>query len=226
MNNLCIPCEPKTENKCLHGKRKSRCVDCGGSAICEHKKIKIQCKACGGSQICIHNKMKTICKECGGGSFCEHNKKRSVCKECNGTNICEHNKLKQQCKDCHGTRICVHNIQISNCFSCKGSNICSHNKRKPWCKECGGSMLCKSSWCDKKKQIKYECHCLTCFIYLFPDEPNARNYKTKEKDVVDRITQTFTSFTWVADKKVQDGCSRPSSRFIIRYGFSYYYCGG
>ena len=27
---ICIPCKPKKENKCLHGKRKSRCKDCGG----------------------------------------------------------------------------------------------------------------------------------------------------------------------------------------------------
>ena len=50
------------------------------------------------------------------------------------------------------------------------------------------------------------------------DKPAMRNYKTKEKDVVDRITQTFTSFTWVADKKVQDGCSRRRPDLLLDMG--------
>jgi len=49
-------------------------------------------------------------------------------------------------------------------------------------------------------------------------KPEIRNYKTKEKDVVDRITQTFTSFTWVADKKVQDGCSRRRPDLLLDMG--------
>jgi hypothetical protein len=50
------------------------------------------------------------------------------------------------------------------------------------------------------------------------DKPAMCNYKTKEKDVVDRITQTFTSFTWVADKKVQDGCSRRRPDLLLDMG--------
>ena len=62
------------------------------------------------------------------------------------------------------------------------------------------------------------------FIYRFnnlqihPNEPNVRNYKTKEKDVVDRIIQTFTIFTWVADKKIQDGCSRRRPDLLLDMG--------
>ena len=35
-------------SKCEHGKRKSRCIDCGGKDICEHGKYKYSCKECGG----------------------------------------------------------------------------------------------------------------------------------------------------------------------------------
>ena len=45
-----------------------------------------------------------------------------------------------------------------------------------------------------------------------------RNYKTKEKEVIDRITQTFTNFTWIADKKVQDGCSRRRPDLLLDMG--------
>jgi len=203
---------------CEHNKLKTQCKECGGSQICEHNRYKAECKECGGSQICEHNKNRKVCIECKGASICEHSRRRTNCKECNGTNICPHDKIKQQCKECGGSRICIHNIQISNCFPCNGSNICVHNKRKEWCKECGGSSLCKSSWCDKKKQNKYQGHCLTCFIHLFPDEPNTRNYKTKEKDIVDRIKLTFSDFTWVADKKVQDGCSKRRPDLLLDMG--------
>ena len=65
---------------------------------------------------------------------------------------------------------------------------------------------------------KYKGYCLFCFIHLFPDEPNSRNYKTKEKDVVDRITKRYTNFTWFADKKVQDGCSRRRPDLLLDMG--------
>ena len=167
---------------------------------CEHNKQKSRCKYCGGSSICEHGKIKSYCKECGGSQICEHNKQKTKCKECDGSSICEHEKIKSYCKECGG------------------SQICKHNRFKKICKECGGSALCKSEWCETKSITKYEHYCLVCYINMFPDKPNARNYKTKEKDVVDRITQTFTSFTWVADKKVQDGCSRRRPDLLLDMG--------
>ena len=169
--------------KCPHGKRKSRCKECGGSEYCEHGKNKYNCKECGGSGICEHNKIRSRCKECGGGSICQHNKVRSQCKECGG------------------------------------SNYCIHNKCKIYCKECGGSYLCKSSWCHTiAKTKKYEGYCLYCFIQLFPDKPNTVNYKTKEKDVVDRILKIFPDFTWISDKKIQDGCSKRRPDLLLDMG--------
>ena len=283
MDNLCIPCEPKKEikcphgkrkyncigcggkgicehkkqknncnicgNRCIHNKKKSRCIDCDGSSICEHKKRKDNCKECCGSGICEHKKQKShcnvcngcehgyiklsckqcngcehgniryYCKECGGLGICEHSNRKDVCKECNGTAICEHKKHKAYCKDCNGSMICQHNKCKKSCTIChNGSAFCSHSKWKTLCKLCDGSRLCKSTWCEILGAKKYKNYCLTCFIHLFPDEPNVRNYKTKEKDVVDRITQTFTAFAWVADKKVHDGCSRRRPDLLLDMG--------
>ena len=223
---------------CEHKKIKSKCKECGGSSICEHGKIKSICKECSGSSICEHGKIKSICKECGyvicehkkikynckecyGYSYsyiCEHGTKKYKCKECGGSEICEHGKQKHICKECDGSSICEHGKIKSICKECGGSSICEHEKIKSLCKECGGSKLCKSPWCETIGNPKYNGHCLTCFVHLFPNEPNVRNYKTKEKDVVDRITQTFTNFTWVADKKVQDGCSRRRPDLLLDMG--------
>ena len=54
---------------CAHGRRKSRCKDCGGSRLCEHGRVKNQCKQCGGPGICEHGRQK-ICKDCGGRGIC------------------------------------------------------------------------------------------------------------------------------------------------------------
>ena len=203
---------------CEHKKYKSSCKECGGSAICEHNKHKQHCKECSGSAFCKHGKDKSYCKECDGSAYCEHDKIKQYCKECKGSGYCIHKKRKAYCVDCGGIMICVHGIRKVRCKECGGNEYCIHDKRKERCKDCGGSALCKTPLCETFSNPKYNGHCLTCFIHLFPDEPTARNYKTKEKDVVDRITQTFTTFTWVADKKVQDGCSRRRPDLLLDMG--------
>ena len=199
---------------CEHGKRKDQCKDCGGSGICPNGKQKSQCKDCGGSGICPHGKRKAQCKECGGSQICEHGKQKAQCKECGGSGICEHGKRKDQCKDCGGSGICEHGKQKNYCKDCGGSQICEHGKHKSQCKDCGGSALCKTALCETRGISKYRGYCLPCCIQVCPDIPVSRNYKTKERAVVDRIIESFPVFTWVADKRVQDGCSlrRPDLR--------------
>ena len=203
---------------CEHNKRKSTCKECGGASICKHNKRKIDCKECGGSGICEHDKRRSRCKECGGSQICEHKKEKSQCKECNGSGICEHKKYKSQCKECSGSGICEHGKNKSICKECGGSAFCEHGKQKPRCKECGGSALCKSEHCETYGNKKYNGYCVPCCIQVCPEIEVSRNYKTKEKDVVDRIKTTFPNFTWIADKKVQDGCSLRRPDLLLDMG--------
>ena len=53
--------------------------------LCEHGRRRSRCKECGGSSICEHGRVRSKCKECGGGSICEHGRRRSQCKECKAT---------------------------------------------------------------------------------------------------------------------------------------------
>ena len=223
---------------CEHGREKSKCKECGGASICEHGRIKSQCKECGGSQICEHGREKSKCKECGGASICEHGKRKSECKECGGASICEHGRRKSHCKECGGSAYCEHGREKSKCKECGGASICEHGKRKSeckecggsaycdhgrrkrYCKECGGSALCKNEWCETIGNPKYEGYCVACFVNNPENQnkPAMRNYKTKEKDVVDRIFKTFTNFTWVHDKKIQDGCSLRRPDLLLDMG--------
>jgi hypothetical protein len=71
------------------------------------------------------------------------------------------------------------------------------------------SNTCKSEWCPTiPRNKKYDGYCLRCFIYLFPDKPVSRNYKTKEYSVLDFIKTKFPHFDFIADKIISGGCSR------------------
>ena len=90
---------------------------------------------------------------------------------------------------------------------------CKHDKRKhdkqfQYCKQCGGSALCKASHCETMGIKKYSGYCLSCCLEVCPDIEVLRNYKTKEKDVVERITNHFKDYSWITDKKIADGCSK------------------
>ena len=73
---------PPTKGPCEHGvKYRSHCKVCGA---CPHGRRRSKCKECGGSQICEHGRQRHGCKECGGKGICEHGRRRSTCKECGG----------------------------------------------------------------------------------------------------------------------------------------------
>jgi hypothetical protein len=206
---------------CEHDKRRSRCVQCKGGSICIHNKLKSRCIQCGGNDLCEHNVKKEYCIKCEGSQICEHKIKRERCITCGGSQVCEHNKDKNNCVECHGKNICDHNKLRYQCVKCEGGRICSHKKRKSHCKQCGGSALCKSEWCETVVTQKYDSYCLHCFIHLFPDKPNTRNYKTKEKAVTDYIFEQFPldKYSWVADKRIQDGCSRKRPDLFLDLGY-------
>jgi hypothetical protein len=60
---------------------------------------------------------------------------------------------------------------------------------------------------------------MRCFIYLFPDQPVTRNYKTKETAVAQFITTNFPNFTWNLDKKIEDGCSKRRPDLLCDLGY-------
>ena len=80
-------------------------------------------------------------------------------------------------------------------------------------------VYCKSEWCKTCANRKYNGYCLMCFIHLFPGEPNARNYKTKEKATTDYVIEKYPNFTWITDKKIQDGCSKKRPDLLLDLGY-------
>ncbi len=78
---------------------------------------------------------------------------------------------------------------------------------------------CKTPLCDTRVSEKYEGYCLFCFINTFPDKPVSRNYKTKEKYVVDYVINQYPNISWISDKKIQDGCSRRRPDLLLDLGY-------
>eukprot|EP00656_Telonema_subtile_P048408 TRINITY_DN5761_c0_g1_i1.p1 TRINITY_DN5761_c0_g1~~TRINITY_DN5761_c0_g1_i1.p1 ORF type:complete len:462 (-),score=38.13 TRINITY_DN5761_c0_g1_i1:204-1589(-) len=85
---------------CPHGRRRSRCKDCGGSQICPHGRERYVCGECGGPGRCIHKRARSRCKDCRPQTICKHHKRRSRCKQCGGSQICPHGRERYSCKDC------------------------------------------------------------------------------------------------------------------------------
>ena len=81
------------------------------------------------------------------------------------------------------------------------------------------SKKCVSEWCNTIVKNKYDGYCLFCFVNLFPEKPVSRNYKTKERTIVDFVLAEFPDFTWVADKRVQNGCSRRRPDLLLDLGY-------
>lgn len=136
---------------CVHGRKQSTCVICGGSEICKHKKVRTRCVQCGGVSICEHKKQKSNCKICGRSAFCEHGRQKNYCIPCGGTGICIHKRIRSTCRECRGSQICDHGKQKSHCRECKGSAFCKHGKQKSCCRECEGSGICEH------KKLKHQC---------------------------------------------------------------------
>jgi plastocyanin len=78
---------------------------------------------------------------------------------------------------------------------------------------------CKTHLCSLRVQEKYDGYCLRCFIYLFPDKPISRNYKTKEYAVVEYIKQHYSHLPWIADKIINGGCSKRRPDLLLDLGY-------
>jgi hypothetical protein len=78
---------------------------------------------------------------------------------------------------------------------------------------------CKTPLCPTIVQKKYDGYCMFCYMNLFPDKPVSRNYKTKEQSVVEHIKNKFNEYEWIADKRIQDGCSKRRPDLLLDLGY-------
>ena len=79
---------------------------------------------------------------------------------------------------------------------------------------------CLNEWCfSYPKNNKYDGYCLHCYMHKYPDKPVSRNNKTKERSVVEFILENFPDVDWVADKRIDNGCSKRRPDLFLHLGY-------
>ena len=78
---------------------------------------------------------------------------------------------------------------------------------------------CKTYLCSTRVTEKYDGYCLFCYMNLFPYKPVSRNYKTKEQSVVEFVKTKFPKMSWVADKIIQNACSKRRPDLLLDLGY-------
>jgi hypothetical protein len=163
-----------------------------------------------------------------GGLYCETHKlegmvdvihKSCIHKECDlrptfnyrdkkGGLYCETHKLEGMIDVSH--KSCIHkDCETRPNFNYKGKKgglYCETHKLEGMIDV--SHNLCKSEWCEVRAIPKYNDYCLSCCIQICPEIQVSRNYKTKEKDVNDRIDAHFKDHKWINDTIVKGGCSK------------------
>ena len=135
-------------------------------------------------------------------------------------------KIRNYCAKCKKEGMV--NLKDPKCIECKKTIATfgfSTDKIRNYCTKCKKEGMinlkdskCKSEWCNTLSNKKYEGYCCYCFMHLFPDKQVSRNYKTKEKYVVDYIKEQFKDIDIIADKQIQGGCSRRRPDILIDLG--------
>ena len=196
----------------------------GPAPLCEHGGRRYVCIPCKGNGICFdetHNDKplrKSRCKSCSGTELCKCGKEKNNCIDCKGISICEHNKRRRRCPICNpnSKELCPCGKSIVVCIKC--CEKCPCGKIPSRCKIHGGSELCKAPLCETRSIKKYNGYCLPCCIHFCPDIEISRNFKTKERDIVERIIEKFPDFGWIADKRIEDGCSKRRPDLLLELG--------
>jgi hypothetical protein len=96
----------------------------------------------------------------------------------------------------------------THCADCKEENMFDVKNKK-----------CKSNYCETLANRYYDGYCAFCYGNLFPDSPVVRNFKTKERLVVDYIKEVFPDYTWIFDKIIEGACSKRRPDIYLELGY-------
>lgn len=67
--------------------------------------------------------------------------------------------------------------------------------------------MCQICYSIRANTSVYKGYCMRCYMYINPDNPIIKNYKTKEKYVAEFIRDKFTELNIMFDKRIENGVS-------------------
>jgi hypothetical protein len=157
----------------------------------------------------MFNVIDKLCQFCNQvtPSFGLEKFKPTHCGECKSFEMT--NVVNKMCENCNKTRpnFGLEQGKPTHCFECKNNNMIDVTHLQ--CKVCNNT----------RANPAYKDHCARCYGNLFPDSPIVRNFKTKERNVVDFIREQYPDLTWKFDKIVEDGCSRRRPDIYLDLGY-------
>jgi hypothetical protein len=215
----------KIPNFGLEGEKPTHCKDCKEENMIDVKNPK-----------CVCGKHKPSFGFKGGNP--------THCSDCKEENMID--VVNPKCVKCKDKRpsFGFEGEQPTHCSECKEENMidvvnpkCVCGKHRPYfgfegekathcsvCKE--PNMIdvvnprCKTEFCNTQICNKsYEGYCAYCYANLYPNSPVVRNFKTKERLVVDYIKDQYKDYDWVFDKTISDGCSKKRPDIYLDLGY-------
>lgn len=102
--------------------------------------------------------------------------------------------------------------EVTACYGNPGDSIrnyCASHKKEGMVDKVNINKMCLTSLClSHSSNPLYEGYCVKCFMNLFPEKPLARNFKTKEREVVQFILKKYPGYKWSFDKVIEGGNSK------------------
>jgi hypothetical protein len=221
----CIKCNIKIPCFGLEGEKPTHCNDCKEENMINVKHQKcIKCKDKRPS-FGFERGNPTHCRNCKEENMIDVVSPKCFCGK-KGPSFGLEGTKATHCGDCKEPNMI--NVVSPRCFCGKKIPYYGYEGKKPsHCNECKEPYMinvvsprCKTEFCDTQVTNKaYEGYCAYCFGNLYPNSPVIRNFKTKERLVVDYIKEYFKDYDWIFDKTINDGCSNRRPDIYLDLGY-------
>ncbi len=149
--------------------------------------------------------------QCGSGkrpTFAEKNSKTLICcSDCKRDNMIS--LYATLCACGKNASFGLEKQKATHCLSCKTDGMFDVKHK-----------MCKTEHCETRVGNKaHRGYCAYCYANEFPNSPLVRNFKTKERLVVDFIKSIFKDYSWKFDKIIQDACSKRRPDIFLDLGY-------
>lgn len=91
-------------------------------------------------------------------------------------------------------------------FGIEKATHCNEHKEKEMKNIIGKK--CASALCDVIIHNKFKGYCYRCYCYIYPNSIPAKNFKTKELEVLKFIKKNFSEYNWIDGKEIAGGNSK------------------
>lgn len=95
----------------------------------------------------------------------------------------------------------------THCFNCKTIDMFDVINKK-----------CLTELCNTQANNRYDGYCAYCYGNIYPDSLIVKNYKTKERLVVDFVRQKFPNYNWKFDVIIKGASSRRRPDIFLDLG--------